>query len=723
MQNIQTMNKTCFTIYFTILSFLIPYHSQAQVIDCAYPIIFIHGFTGNQESFDNVYTNANFVACYGDLADTYHAVLNATSETDIWGADGISGTNDDDVLLSFNNETNDLASGCIYAINFNNFWNEDEGDPMIEVNGCDSPGLFESDSNESAILKGGYALGDMIQKVLAANPDKEKVILVGHSMGGLTSREYLQRTVDNDNSSAPRWWVDPSSGDGHKVLKLSTTTTPHRGSNFFGNPWPFTDPDAAETRDGIPDIASEATRDLRYSYATGCGFLGLGSCPGAYLFGGNEDDLWGYWNEDVDCDGDETSTTVGINEAGSPDEWDGTKDNPAMPLPDNIRYTWITSDIPLDDGDGVVALDRQWLFSGSTPEPSDGTPHRLTDTTLTNYSHLNANSDVNVIIRGLDEGDYPVFAWKVQLDNLMGGLVQVRSANAPEGDNSTDPDWFRVNIPFEVSGDLNITFNPHPALSGQIDYFNDTPTDYEDMTANGDHQNIFSAGASTIVLSIPEGDYTPGSTQYFRVIHHNVSFTDWYLHYDFELSIDAPLPVEFVSFNGKIADNQVELNWVTSSEYHSDYFEILRAFNGLDFETIGRVEAAGFSEEKLRYSFFDSSPLAGNNYYRLRQVDTDGKVCYSNIVILYFEQEVLEVLKVFPNPTRNVVNVDFFTYSDQPAFLKVYNMVGALIQSEKIMVAQGNNSSAIDVSGLMDGVYLLEVRQGKIKQHVRISKQ
>ncbi|MFT7606551.1 MAG: hypothetical protein ACI8VT_004154, partial [Saprospiraceae bacterium] len=153
------MNKLYVASYLLLLSIFSLSHSEAQSIDCTYPIIFIHGFTGSQESFDGVYTDPNFVACYGDLTDTYHAVLNATSSSNIWGADGLQGTSDDDVLLSFNNETNDLAPGCVYTINFNNYWNEDEANPEIDINGCSSPGAFESDSNESAILKGGYALG------------------------------------------------------------------------------------------------------------------------------------------------------------------------------------------------------------------------------------------------------------------------------------------------------------------------------------------------------------------------------------------------------------------------------------------------------------------------------------------------------------------------------------------------------------------------------------
>ncbi len=713
-------SKYCLTVVILIILFSPFYEAKAQNIDCAYPILFLHGYTGNQESFEDVYTDANFVACFGDLSDTYHAVLNATSNTNIWGADGESGTSDDDVLISFDNETNELASGCIYAMNFNNFWNENESNPEIDINGCSSPGLFESDSNESAITKGGYALGKAIEKILAANPGKDKVILVGHSMGGLTSREYLQRTVDNDNISDPRWWVDPALDDGHKVLKLVTTSTPHRGSNFFGDTG-FTDHEAADDRDGTPDLFAEATRDLRYTY--GCGFLNLFSCPAPYLWGGSEEEVTAtFWNDDIDADGDENSIIVGINEAGSPDEWDGTKDNPSMPLPNNIRYTWITSDTPLNSGDGVVSWERQWLFNGSTPEPSDAVAFRLTDTLLTDYSHLNVNTDPNVIIRGLDEGDYPSFAWKVSLDNLMGGIVQVRSEDVPEGDNHSDPDWFMVEIPAEAEGDLNLTFNPHPALSGQIDFFNTTPGDFDEMTVNGNHQVLFNAGDPTISMLIPDTDYTPGSSQYFRIIHENVGFTNWHLHYDFELTIDAPLPVEFISFTGKKVQDFVQLDWSTASEFNSDYFEIMRSTNGINFETIGRMNAAGFSNLEKQYTFEDKNPLAGNNYYRLKQIDQDGKICYSNIVILNFEKDLLEIQNTYPNPSRNQISIEYFAYSDKTAFFRIYNMIGQLVQSQKEEINIGENLTAIDLRQLQGGVYLLEIQQGESRQQVRIAK-
>lgn len=182
-------------------------------------------------------------------------------------------------MITFTNETNDLAPGCLYAINLDNYWNENTSNPQILIHDGGSPSFWASDSNESAIYKQGYALGEMI-KSAGRQPGKEKVILMAHSMGGLESREYLQRT---DASGNHIWWVDPNSSDGHKVAKLVTTSTPHRGSNTMGNISGFADHEEDSTRDGLPDLTSEAVRDLRYSY--GCGFLDLDDCPGNYLFG------------------------------------------------------------------------------------------------------------------------------------------------------------------------------------------------------------------------------------------------------------------------------------------------------------------------------------------------------------------------------------------------------------------------------------------------------
>jgi len=511
--------------YVFVLCLLAYGHSVSAQCDCVYPILFLHGFTGSADTFSGTIADPDFENIWGERADIFHAVLNATDESNIWGLDGIPGNSDDDVLVSFNNLTNDLAPGCIYSINFQNFWNEDESNPEILIDDCSAPSFFDNDSNESAIKKQGYALGHMIDKVLAANPTKDKVIVVGHSMGGLTAREYLQRTEEG----VPQWWIN---GD-HNMKKLITTATPHRGSNFFGNPWPLQDEkDTTPTRDGLPDINSEAVRDLRYSYSCNIIF----SCPGIYLFGGDEGDLpFGYWNDDVNCDGDEDDIVVGLNESGNPDPWDGTQDNPDMPLPTDVQYTWITSDVGTS-GDLVVDLSRQYIYDGAIPVPSNGTAYQLTDTLLTDVQHLSVDDELNTIVRAIDEGDYPIYAWDIDLGNANPyfGVCNYRSTMVPDGGSSQDPDWFSFDAT-GVTDKICISITPNADLSGSIDFFGANPGDYTTMSSNAVVSESFNTGSGEIVLEFLPGEYEDG-INYVRVLHENITSTSWKTAYKIELS-------------------------------------------------------------------------------------------------------------------------------------------------------------------------------------------
>ena len=116
----------------------------------------------------------------------------------------------------------------------------------------------------------------------------------------------------------------------------------------------------------------------------------------------------------------------------------------------------------------------------------------------------------------------------------------------------------------------------------------------------------------------------------------------------------VPLPVEFVFFTARLADNgTVVLDWQTASEISNDRFEVERINADGEFEVIGTVKGAGDSNELLDYQFKDYSPYHGINYYRLRQVDYDGQYEYSGLVMVnnddYFKG--LDVT-VYPNPVE-----------------------------------------------------------------------
>lgn len=634
----------------------------SQAGDCPYPIIFLHGWTGNDEAWQPLYANIDFQNIWGAESDVFNAVANATINTNIYGADGIANNADDDVLTLFNNENNTLQPGCIYAMNLENFWNQNPSNPMIDPNG--DWGLFsdESDSNESAIKKGGLVIKKMIQKVLAANPGKKKVILVGHSMGGLDAREYLQRKT----GSTPTWWVTPAQAEGHKVAKLFTVGTPHRGSNTLGNL--FQNGEANE-RNSTPDLFSEAVRDLRYSYS--CGFLNLYNCPGIYLFGGNENDLGSFYrNNDVDCDGDENSTSVtGVNQSGKTqfgpthNEWEGTNDNPSIPLPTNVKYTYYVSNLfsaGCDPayasygcgGDGVVDDERQWLYTNgdgktnssfngnSLPAPSDGTAYRASDriTSPNRISHLGQVSDTDQLMRGLDEPDFPYYAYEVNQNIWYAGLAQKRADKVAlkseltnQGNNLIDCDWYKVYI--GSSRSLQLQVIPQPNMKVRVDLYQEKPSLYGNAAST--IHKIYNPGASTLITLNSNASSLAAGYYYFRITH-------------------------YVS----TAPNQLT-GWKTPYK-----FKIAATTQALEGQTT----------------------------------------------------ENLAVMNVYPNPTHSNLTIELESVENAPVQWEIFNQLGQSLLKGKAPLESGENELDLDVTNIQAGVYIAILQQGDTRKVVKFSK-
>ena len=683
---------------FLILLSTLPFFGQSE---CPYPIIFVHGWNSSGSAFSSVYTDSDFTSIWGPIADTFHAVLNANSQSRISGADGILGNADDDVLVSFTNENNVMSPGCVYAINFQNFWNEDQSNPVLFKNNGNSPSFFDSDGNESSGHKQGYALGKMIEQVLLANPGKDKVILVGHSMGGLASREYLQRRSPEQPTGTPRWWVNPLQADGHQVAKLVTTGTPHLGSNVFGN---SSLAPGDSTEDTFPDLASEGVRDLRYSYS--CGFLNLFDCPGVYLYGGDENDFstfpFPYWSEDVDCDGDETSPNViGINITGQlqgsgPDEWDGTYANPQLPLPTDIRYTWITSNNQNSGGDNAVALNRQWLYNGSIPMPSDGVSFRRTDTLLTDLTHTALNSDLSSLMQGLDEGDYPIYAYPIQELTTYAGVAQVRSVSVPSGSYTDDPDWYALEVGASSGSQLTITLAPTAGLGGRLDFYLTPPADY-DQTASSLY-TTFTPGTALATLSVP-AVLSPG-TYYLRVQHNAVSKTSWTDPYELETSFTS-FPVEWLSFSAEYNTGEILLSWSTARETGNLGYEI-EVQTGNGYESIGFVSGSGTSGTVQDYRYIWPQSIPGRYVFRLKQLDVNGQHSYS----AHTEVVISESPEVSIHLNKH--RLDIKLEAEESISWRVIDAMGRSIAlSGKQKLSAGMHS--FDMGRLPSGQYLVDV--------------
>jgi hypothetical protein len=110
----------------------------------------------------------------------------------------------------------------------------------------------------------------------------------------------------------------------------------------------------------------------------------------------------------------------------------------------------------------------------------------------------------------------------------------------------------------------------------------------------------------------------------------------------------APIPVELMSFEGKNKDKTNHLFWSTASERSNAYFDVERSFDGQLFQKIGQIKGSGTTAERRDYAFDDLSFNGITAYYRLNQVDFDGKSTLSNVISLQNNKE--NRVKIFPNP-------------------------------------------------------------------------
>lgn len=164
------------------------------------------------------------------------------------------------------------------------------------------------------------------------------------------------------------------------------------------------------------------------------------------------------------------------------------------------------------------------------------------------------------------------------------------------------------------------------------------------------------------------------------------------------------LPVELLTFTGRLEGENVILNWETASELNNDRFEIERSESAMEFQKIGTTKGHGNSNIPVGYRFVDSLTTSGTYYYRLKQVDFDGKSSYSNVISVYFQYETQ--IMVYPNPAQDWIIVQTkdlkTTYK-----IQLYNVSGLLIHEQHLENSNGQNK--IDVRDFPKGTYFVSI--------------
>jgi len=179
----------------------------------------------------------------------------------------------------------------------------------------------------------------------------------------------------------------------------------------------------------------------------------------------------------------------------------------------------------------------------------------------------------------------------------------------------------------------------------------------------------------------------------------------------FEFPQNAPLPVQFSYFNGQRDGQQNKLNFGTATETNNHGFDVERSADGRSFEAIGFVASkgdAGNSSDPLHYHFIDARPLSSTNYYRLRQVDLNGKFSYSGIVVIKSGPVTsLELVMAYPNPVRDQLGLIFQTPVKETLQVTVTDIGGRILQTNSRQLAAGSNNISLNTTQLASGSYVI----------------
>lgn len=180
----------------------------------------------------------------------------------------------------------------------------------------------------------------------------------------------------------------------------------------------------------------------------------------------------------------------------------------------------------------------------------------------------------------------------------------------------------------------------------------------------------------------------------------------------------STMPVKYSAFDAVVVDKSVVLNWVTEQEINHNYFEVERSFDGVSFKAISMVLDGFENGSKKNYQFKDNDAELQSKsvvYYRLKQVDNDGKVFYTNTLVVKLKAAEGVVIQTSPNPFTENLNIRFTSTANSVAEISIINANGQQVLSKKSSVSKGyNNIQVGGLTTLAPGMYVAQLKMNGV---------
>ena len=231
-------------------------------------------------------------------------------------------------------------------------------------------------------------------------------------------------------------------------------------------------------------------------------------------------------------------------------------------------------------------------------------------------------------------------------------------------------------------------------------------------TANGPVYTGLVGNAGNICVRLNDQDLVAGQQVRFEFTFRvpNGNATQRVLFDDLSLGVQGgPLPVTFEGFVARKLDNGgTKLLWNVSNEINVQGYHVERSTNGTNFQSVGYVSATGSKVYSMDYA----DKITGTVYFRIRNVDFDGKTKYSAIIKLFGKETVLNSIQIYPQPAAEQVTIQHNKATEKAVFT-LYSADGKIIMQKLAM--PNTLQTQLNISGLNSGLYMLRFDDGNGK--------
>ncbi len=254
---------------------------------------------------------------------------------------------------------------------------------------------------------------------------------------------------------------------------------------------------------------------------------------------------------------------------------------------------------------------------------------------------------------------------------------------------------------------------PAPAAPvSDMEYYIDTDPGFGNGTAVAVTASAEIAG---LVINVPLNGIAPGPhTLYIRSRQNPWSFSAYA-----PFLFSGTLPLDWLYVKGMIDQGKAQISWGTASEKETDRFQVEHSVNGRSFAVAGELPATGSNGSSEQYSFSHAGLQNGMNYYRIKQLDKDGRFSYSQVITLLYRDNLAEIM-VAPNPVADQLHI-IQPQNKRLIKLEIVNLAGNLVLNQPYQSAQ--QVYTVGMGRLPAGNYVVKLYYEKEIKSYKIVKQ